>query len=179
MTVPWGSVSFSAWRESPWDIDIYQRKYLANTVLGVDEEGRHFAYSQFSIETDGHKYLLPISNAQFLEQYPESKFRFNLLLHLGVDAGIIFAPPVRGDVMPNLQLSLFSYGKTKILPEWTFASVGVGYLTQNRSLGFLFSPINYNLGQPLPLINNFYIGPSIVLDTNNNFAIMMGVKVEL
>ena len=177
--VPLGKVGFSAWKQNPWELTIYPRQYHIGTVLAVDENNRHFAYSQFWIESDGKRFNVQINNANFVEEYPSPKFRFSPALFLGIDFGVIVNPPLRWEITPNLQLALFSYGKTKVLPSWTFVGLGVGYETQTKTLGFLFSPINYNLGDILPLINNLYVGPSIGLDVSGNFSILGGVRVGL
>lgn len=177
-SIPWGVVGFSAWKENPWDITIYPREYHLGTVLGVDENNRHFAYSQFWVESNGQRYNVQVSNAQFEEIYPVSKFSFNPSLYLGLNAGAIITP-LRADVVPSLEVSLFSYGKTKILPTWTFLSLGVGYETQTKNVGMILSPINYNLGSSVSFLHNLYIGPSVGLDLLGNFSILGGVRVGL
>lgn len=177
--VPWGNAGFSAWKKEPWDLTIYPREYHIGTVLAVDENNRHFAYSQFWVESQGQRYNIPISSASFVEEYPLPRFRFNVIPFLGVDFGVIASPPLRWEVTPNLQLSLFSYGKTTVLPQFVFLGLGLGYETQAKTLGFVLSPVNYNLGDILPLINNLYVGPTISLDVVGNFSIMGGVRVSL
>jgi hypothetical protein len=176
--VPIGQVKFSAWRDKPWDLEINKRTYTIINVLGQDENGRHYVYNKFSINTNNKQYDLDIQNAKFVEEYPESKFRFSPRLYLGLDAGTYLKAP-EFEFIPNLQLSLFSNGKTKVNPEWTFLGIGAGYEVRSDRFTFMISPINYNIGQYIPFTKNIYIGPSVSFDTNANFAILGGIRIGL
>lgn len=177
-SVPWGQVKFSAWRKNPWDLDVYEREYTVVNVLGVDENDRHYVYSKFSIETNGKKYDLKINEAKFVEEYPSSSFRFNPALFLGLDGGVYLKNP-DWEVTPNLQMALFSYGRTKRTSDWTFLGVGAGYQINNDTFSLMMSPVNYNVGQHLPLVNNIFVGPSLSYDFKSNFSVSLGMRVGL
>lgn len=175
--VPIGKVGFSAWKEKPWSVEVLPRKYGSTTVLGQDEEGRHYAYSKFTIEVDGKTYKIPIDESQIVEKYPTAKFHFNPRLYLGIDGGFVFTPPLHGEVIPNIGLSFFSYGKTKVSPDFSFLTLGVGYAMQAQTLVFILAPVNYNIGKPIPLIDNLHIGPAISLDINGDLGLYLGARV--
>lgn len=177
--IPFGETRFKSWKNKPWDLDIYPRNYAVTTVIGQDEDGRHYTYNKFTIETQGKKYDVPIKDAKFVEQFPTAAFRFSPNLYLGVDGGVIINPSPTAELTPNLQVSLFSYGKTKVDPDWTFADVGVGYQTQNNRPAIVISPVNYNVGHQLPLINNLHLGPTVGIDTAGGISVMAGVRVGL
>jgi len=178
--VPIGSVGFSAWKEKPWSINILPRKYHVSTVLGKDKEGRHYVYSQMQIETDGKKHKIPIQQAEFQELYPESEFHFNPKIHLGVDVGAVVTNP-SAEVVPNLQVSFFTYGRTKtnVDTEWSFLGLGLGVGTQNQTFNVLLTPVNYNLGQHIPLIESLHVGPTVSIDHKGEFSVMGGLRVGL
>lgn len=176
--VPFGEAKFSAWREKPWDIEIYKRQYSIVNVLGVDENGKHYVYNKFSIVAGDKKYDVNITDSKFVEEYPVSKFRFSPHLYLGVDVGA-YVTRVGFEVSPNLEVALFSYGLTTNLPDWTFLGLGFDYATQQQRLGLILSPVNYNIAKHIPLINNTYIGPSISLDTDKNVSLLFGIRVGL
>lgn len=178
--VPIGDVAFEAWKEKPWTINILPRTYHVSTVLGQDKEGRHYVYNQMRIEADGKKHKIPIQQAEFQEVYPESEFHFNPKMHLGVDVGAVVSNP-HVEVVPNLQVSLFSYGRTKTNAgtEWSFLGLGAGYGTQTQSFNILVTPFNYNLGQHIPLVESVYIGPTVSVDTNGEFSVLGGLRVGL
>lgn len=176
--VPFGTVKFSAWRDKPWDVTIDSRKYSVINILGQDDNGKHYTYSKFSVDVDGKTYDLDVSQNKLVEEYPENKFRFNPILSLGLDFGTYVSNP-EFEMVPNLQVSLFSYGKTKVLPTWTFLGLGAGYEMNRKNLTFVLSPVDFNLGDVLPLIQNLYIGPTIGYDVKGNFSILGGVRVSL
>jgi hypothetical protein len=177
--VPIGSAGFRAWEDNPWTVEVLPRKYQATTVLSQNDAGRHFAHSQLSIEVDGKRYQVPIDDAKLVEVLPTKRLRFAPRLYLGVDGGVIANPPTHADVIPNLQMSFLSYGHTKIDPSWTFLNAGVGYEAETKGVAILFSPANYNVGKPLPFVENLHVGPSLSIDPAANFGILLGMRVGL
>lgn len=178
-TVPLGKTGFSAWRKNPWSLELHPREYNAMTVLAQDEDGRHYAYSKFQIKVDGEVYTLPIE-AEITEKYPNPKFRFDPKMYLSVDGGFVTGTSsIHGEVTPNIGVSLFSYGKTRKEPIWSFATIGGGYATQSKKPAVVFSPVNYNLGNVLPLITNFHVGPAVSLDPKGNVGLYIGGRVGL
>lgn len=176
--VPFGTASFHAWREKPWDLEVYPREYSAVTVLSVNKNGRHFVHNKLMVGVDGKKYVVPIESSEFVEIYPESEFHFSPRLYLGVDGGV-YIESVTGEIAPDLQLAVFSYGKTKLTPEWIFLGVGLGYMSQLNTFGLIISPLNYNIATNLPFVENMYIGPTISIDMNGNLGLLGGLRVGL
>lgn len=177
--IPFGETQFKAWQQSPWDLKIYPRTYSVTTVLGEDENGKHYAYNKFQVETNGKTYPVKIDNSKFIEEAPNSTFKFSPRLYMGIDVGIYVHPLSQAEVLPNLEVALFSYGKTKVTPVWTFLGLGLGYAAQSKELGIVISPVNYNIAQNLPLIENLYVGPSLVFNTNGAIGILGGIRVGL
>lgn len=177
--VPWGKVGFSAWREKPWDLEIYPRKYRVVNVLSMNDEGRHFVHSKFFVESNGEEEAVPITESKFVEVLPESAFRFSPRLYMSVDAGVKANPPLQGELVPNLQMALFSYGKTKVDPDWTFLGIGIGYEAVVDGIGFVISPVNYNVAHHMPFVENLYFGPSVGFDPGGNVFLMLGLRVGL
>jgi len=176
--VPWGEVGFKAWKQQPWDLSVYPRDYQVVNVLGQDEEGRHYVYSKFSVKVNGEKHDIKVDNSEFLEEYPQSKFRFSPSLYMGVGAGGYLTVP-NFAVTPNLQAFLFSYGRTKLVPEWVFLGLGMGYETMEHRVDFLLSPVGYNIGTHIPLIKNLYVVPSVGVDLRQDFTLLLGVSVGI
>lgn len=185
--VPIGEVTFEAWKESPWSLNLVPRQYKVNTVLGTDEDGRHYVYNRFQIEADGETHDIPIEQSEFVEEMPEASFKWDPHVRLGVSIGPSIAtgglkpdqPRVRAEVQPTLDVSLFSYGQTRVNPEWMFLGIGIGYETQNNDLGILINPVDYNIGEHIPLINNLYLGPTIGTDLSGNIFVGGGIRVGL
>lgn len=177
--VPFGEATFSAWKDKPWGLDIYKRQYNITTVIGQDENGRHYTYNKFTIEAKGKTYTVLIRDSKFEEVYPEAKFRFSPRLYLGVDGGVVVNPNPKAEMTPNIQVSFFSYGKTTIDPDWSLLGLGLGYETQIDRPVIILSPVSYNLGHHLPLVNNLHVGPSVSIDTAGGIGILGGIRVGL
>lgn len=178
-TIPFGSVGFSAWQDKPWDLNIFPRNYRTTTVISENEDGRQFAHTEMSVEVDGKKYTMPIQNSEIVQKYPESHFMFNPRVYIGVDVGVKANPPAHSEGSVNLSVPLFSRGKTKKESDWTFVGIGAGYQFHSKSLGVVATPITYNLGNHLPVIDDLHIGPSVALDPSLNVSVMAGLRVGM
>jgi hypothetical protein len=177
--IPLGTVKFTGADKDPWSLKIYPRKYDVTTVLGQDEEGRHYAYSKFSITANGKTETIPIKST-LKQEVPSSSFRLDPRIYLSVDSGITTSgKDIKGEVLPGIMVSFLSYGKTKTDPDWTFLDVGVGYATQRQTVGFVFAPVNYNVGHHLPGMRNLHLGPAVSVDTGGNFGLYLGARVGL
>ncbi len=178
-SIPLAEIGFSAWQAKPWSYKVPQREYKVTTVLGTDENQRQYAYNKFAITTNGKEHEVKIANSTFAQEYPEAKFRFfNPRLYLGVDAGVNVTS-LRGEVTPNVSLQVMSYGRYKNQPDLSVLQVGVGYGLDAKKPSVSVTPIMYNVGKHLPLMNNLYVGPSLQVNTAGDVGIMGGVKVGL
>jgi len=177
--IPIGSVGFSAWQKEPWNIDIKGRDYKIATVVGTDENQRQYFYNKFTIKVADKEYIVPIKTATTEQVYPEAKFSWwNPRLFLGVD-GAFGLSPVKGEFTPNLGFQIMSYGRYKTQPDLSILQVGAGYGTISARPQFMVTPISYNIGKNLPLMNNTYIGPSLGFGTDGNVFIGGGLRVGL
>lgn len=177
--VPIGEVEFEAYKAKPWGINIFPRNYKTFTVLGVDEEGRHYAYSKFNIEVNNKSYSVKIDKANYIEEYPTAKFRFGTYPYLGLNVGSSINNSPRLEIAPSLEIFLLSYGKTKLQPNWLFFGLGLGYETQAKKINLTASPIEYNVAQHLPLVKNIFIGPSVSINSLSNISAFVNIKLSL
>jgi hypothetical protein len=177
--VPFGTVGFSAWKEKPWEFNVPERKYSVTSVLGQDENGRHYSYSKFAIKSSGKTYDVKIDDNKFLEEYPKEKFHWlNPRLYMFANGGVgISQVPVKGEFTPGIAVGIMSYGKTRTNPSLSILHVGVGYGVINKTLEVSVSPLQYNLGNVLPLVKNTYVGPTIQINTQGNVTPGAGLSV--
>jgi len=177
--IPFGEIGFSAWKQKPWDINIAERKYSVTSVLGQDESGRHYSYSKFAIQTGGKTYDVKIDENKFLEEYPQAKLHwFNPRLYMFANGGVgVSKAPVTGEFTPGVSVGIMSYGKTKTNPDLSILQLGAGYGVVNKTLELSVSPIQYNIGQHLPLMNNTYVGPTVQVNTIGGVTVGGGVSV--
>lgn len=177
--VPWGRASYAEGSEHPWGVEIFPRKYQLVVVDTTDDDGNRSQYSKFSIGVGQDTFDLPISTAKFYQDKREDRLRWDFLPFLGIDVGAKANPPAALEITPVAQVSLLSYGKAKLLPTWTFANLGLGYATRLNSLMFVLTPLTYNIGEPLPFLNNLYIGPTFGIGLGGNVVLSLGARVEL
>lgn len=178
-SVPFGSVEFSAWKEKPWNTEIYQRDYVSNTVIGMDEDDRIYSYNKTYILVGGKKYELNITNSTLQQKYPDPSFKFwNPHLYMGYDVGFN-ATALSWATGPSINLQVMSYGRYNKNPEFSILQVGVGVDFEKKVLTGVLSPFSYNIGNKIPFMNNLYIGPSLFVGTNQDVMLMGGVRVGL
>jgi hypothetical protein len=177
--VPVGDVGFSAWQEKPWDINIQPRQYNATTVLGTDENQRQYAYNKFTIKVGDKEYPVKISTNTFMQEYPTASFSFwNPRLYLGAD-GSVNLTSLHGEATPGLHVSLMSYGRYKTQPDFAILQVGGGYGIDSHRPQLVITPVSYNLGQHIPLMNNLYVGPSVQMGTDGGVGVGVGFRVGM
>jgi hypothetical protein len=179
ISVPFGEVTFKAWEEKPWSLKIFPRAYSVNNVISQNEEGDYIVHNQFNIEVDNKKYPIDIINSTTAQKNRESEFWFNPKLYLGVGVGPTIIKTVRAELVPTLEVSLFSYGPHKKQSTWSFLGLGIGAHTQELSPVVSITPVSYNVGEPLPLLDNLFIGPTVSADVNGNVSVTGSVKVGL
>ena len=79
------------------------------------------------------------------------------------------------DVAIGTHLSLFSYGKTKVDSDWQFLSFGVA-AGEDYEMAFV-TPFKYNIGKPLPLLENLFVGPTVYIDDDSDWS--GGVSISI
>lgn len=179
INIPIGTIGFSAWEKNPWEVEIKSRKYSLSSVLGRDENERIYLYSNFSIEIDGEEHTVPISSSEIKQEFPEANFSFfNPRLFLGADAGINLSS-ITGEFSPSLNIAIMSYGRFKKSPDISILQVGAGIGVASQKFEVNISPVLYNIGKHIPLMNNFYVGPSMHINTDADVSVMMASRVAL
>ena len=184
--IPIGTVGFSAWKANGWQLNILQRQYKIDTVLGVDENGKHIIYNKASIVEGDKTFDLPVSQASFLEQYPAAKFSwFNPRMMLGLNGSIdISENPVRAKMTPNVGVAISSYGSSLSQPLLSILKVGIGAgFSEGKPVSpeLILTPIEFNLGKPglgAPMMSNTFIGPNISVNQKGELSPGVGVSVS-
>lgn len=177
--VPIGSVGFSAWQKAPWSLTVLPREYHVTNVIGTDENQRTYVYNKFSVKAGDKTYDVKIASAQTEQVYPEAKWSWwNPRLFVGADGGVNISQP-KGEFTPSINVGIMSYGRYKTQPDFSILGVGVGYGTISTKPQLIVTPVTYNIGKHIPLMNNTYIGPSLHVGTNGDISIMGGIRVGL
>lgn len=179
LSVPFGQSMFQAWEPKPWTLEVYPRQYSVSTVIARDENDRITTYHKFQISTRGKSYSVPIKSDIIQQSPTESKFRFSPRIYLGVEVGARVYPTFEAEGVPNLSVAFFSVGKTKNDPAWAIAKLGIGVAVHKPAIVGVITPITYNLGHHLPLMNNLHIGPSFIVDSSPSVGVTFGVSAGL
>ncbi|RKZ10817.1 hypothetical protein DRQ25_01540 [Candidatus Fermentibacteria bacterium] len=66
---------------------------------------------------------------------------------------------------PQLDVSFWSYGTTKIDMDWRFVNIGMGGTTDKFVATFV--PVSYNIGKFLPVVENIFLGPAFGVDSDS------------
>lgn len=180
--VPFGSTKFDASQKTPWTLTVNPRTYSVDTVTGIDDNGRQYAYNKFKIKSDGKEYIVPIQS-KLAQHQLEAKFRFSPRFYLGMLVGASVGNATgkpTAEASPSLQVSLLSYGKQPLAPTLTFLDLGIGVgLASHRPMMNL-SPITYNIGANIPLMTNLAVGPGVGISTNGDVVIyVLGIHAGL
>lgn len=166
--MPWSWAMYSPNVEKDkWTTGTYPAKIHTKIALGEDKEsgGRKDAYVESYMTSDifnddkGKKFPVEIDSIEWVEKPPQEKsFMFNPRFSLGVG--------VQEQLFGAFEFSFFSYGKTKGDMDWRLLSLGFGVNSDDKYL--YVAPIEYNIGKPLPLMENLFLAPFIGFDEDSN-----------
>ena len=158
--------------ENKWKSGTYQQDYYTNIVIAENKEGKEevIAKTYMTVDKAGYRdkqVPVDVKSVNWVkEKTKERSFAFNPTLSLGINSNI-------DDIYPILDIGFFSYGKTYKDFDFRFLNVGVGY---NDDLYFGVSPVQYNLGNYLPLISNLLVGPTVYSDSYLN--VKFGIQIS-
>jgi hypothetical protein len=172
--VPFGQVTFDASKADPWSLTVPNREYVVTNVIGTDENQKPVVYNKFNIKVNGQSYAVPITTATTETIQPKPSFSFNPRLTLGVDTGVDLTK-LQGAVTPDVTVQLFSYGTDKKQPDLSILQVGGGYNTVTKVPEIVVNPVQYNIGQHIPLMDNLYVGPTLQYGTDGHFIVGAGI----
>ena len=157
------------WKTGTYPIEYHQRIVLAENEDRSDSYVEAWIENNKQKETRGQQYPVDVKDITWVKKvYSDKKFMFNPRASMSMVGG-------NEEVFPGLGLSWFSYGKTKRDMDWRFLNMGVG----GSSTDFFFhiSPLEYNVGEFLPVVENIFFGPNIGLssDTDTNYGLSVSI----
>lgn len=158
-----------------WKTGTYPLEFDVNIIETETEDGIYNRYAELNIEnnqmseTKGNKYPLKITRLDWAKNtIKEKKFSLNPRLGLAMEITNSVAAPA-------LDFSFASYGRTKGDMDWRILELSAGGTSDEFIFGF--SPFSWNFGKALPLIENAFIGPSVVWSTQGDVS--YGVKFSV
>ena len=191
-SAPLASVTFDAAKDKPWSYDVFERKYRIVTAVGKQDNGQMTFHHTLDYTVPGksiENYKISLLTSEYLQVPPSRKmFWWNPILDIGPFVGGTFLKYAMWDmgrpdsvlsVGADLGLSFSSYGETRVDSLWRFFRVGLGYDAERRSGRLSFTPVLFNLGNPMPLITNLWLGPYISADSAGGLGAGLGITLQL
>lgn len=170
--VAWAMYSPNYEEGDKWTTGAYPLHLHTKIALGESKD-RSDAYveswftSNVFNKDKGEKFPVKISSVEWVKRPPNpKKFSFNPRLSLGM--------AISDDIYPTLNLSAFTYGRSKLDMDWMFLQGGFGGTNSDKYF-FQFVPVEYNLGKVIPLVENLFVGP--FMDVNNDSEVSWGVGI--
>jgi hypothetical protein len=179
LSVPIGSVGFSSWQSSPWSINLPQRTYNIDTVIGITEKQQNVVYNKLTISVDGKGYQIPISSSKTETVYPAAKLTlWNPRILMGLDVGVNLNH-LQPELSPSINLGIASYGQYLVNPDWSFLEIGASWQAVNGRPALMITPFAWNIGKHFfsPLMENTYVGPSISWASDGTITTSAGIRV--
>jgi len=162
-----------------WKTGTYPIELKANIIETEDEDGTYNRYVELNAEnnqmkeTKGNSYPIKLTDVKWAKnELKTKKFSFfNPRLGLsGVFTNDFYAPA--------LDLSIASYGKTNVDMDWRFLTVAAGAANTDgkNDFAFAFTPVQWNFGKAVPLIENAFVGPTVGwYDGTSSFGVSFSI----
>lgn len=188
---PLAEVSFDAAKDKPWKYSVYERKFHLTTAVGKQDSGQLSFYHTLNYEVpekSDKKFSINLTSSEYL-QVPQYRkmYWWNPILDIGAFVGAnihSFAlGPGRQDSVfsfgAELGVSFSSYGYTQADSLWRFFRLGVGYDAERQAGHLSFSPVTFNMGDPLPVLTNLWIYPYVGIDSGGGILLGGGLGFQL
>ena len=111
-----------------------------------------------------------------IEKVEAKKIRF-VDPHLDLGINNSFSKQAEFSVVPNVGISLSSYGRSKRDNSFRFFRFGVGY-SSSKKIEATFSPIMYNIAGTIPILTNTYIYPNIGFSQTQKMTLGLGLSAS-
>lgn len=160
--------------KDPWTVQNFPLKLHTNILQVEDDSGVYESFvetyftNDFVKSSKGKKYYFDSNVSWAKREKKDKKFRLNF--RLGFTGSV-----ATESVFPGLDISFFSYGRTKKDSDWRFLTTGIGYGDEDI-FGYLY-PVQYNIGGFIPLIENLHLGPLIGVDVKAERTYGVGMSV--
>jgi len=168
--MPWGWAMYSPniQGDEKWTTGTYPAKIHTKIAIGENDD-RSDSYVEAYMTSDifegdrGKKFPIDISSVNWVEKPPQPySFMFNPRLSLGFG----YATGSEDDSgFGSIEVSFFSYGQTKGDMDWRFIGLGLGIKSDSQFI--YLSPVEYNIGKPLPMMENLFLSPFIGFDDDS------------
>jgi len=152
-------VSFSAAEKAPWRSKVYGLTYKVNNTIGRSGDDRVILYTELLVSNPeaqpGEVFRIEGIESRVL-QAPEPDPEFDWWdpsLYLMAQLGMEVYDHLEFSASLSIGFSVWSYGD-----NWRFLGVSAGYDAFRNAFRASLIPVLYNVGGPLPIINDLWVG---------------------
>lgn len=165
-----------------WKVGTYPIKFETDIIETENDKGKYNRYVELNMvndqmkETKGNRYPIKISSVEWAKNPITTKqfYWWNPRIGFqGLFTNELFAP--------GFNVSLSSYGRTKRDMDWRFLTFGLGAYSEDDSTEavFNFTPVEWNVGNIIPIIENLFFGPTAAWDTDGEVSYGVGFSIPL
>jgi hypothetical protein len=150
-------------------------EFHVGILMTEKEDGSYDRMVELNVESPyikkykGKKFKMKVTGFKWAKkEINDKKFRFHTRLGFGANF-------TTDSFAPALDVSFFSYGRTEVDMDWRFLVFSLAGDEKEVSIGVY--PVQYNVGKILPLVENIFIGPTIMADTSGEVNYGVGISV--
>lgn len=178
--IAWAMFRPNQTKDKLWKTGTYPLKFYTDIIETEQPSGKYARYVELNIrndqmkETRGNIYPLKVTDVKWAKNPIKTKHFYLWNPRLGLQT--MFTSEF---FAPSLDLSLASYGKTKRDMDWRFIipSIGGANNKDGTEIVFGFTPIQWNFGNIVPLIENMFLGPTVAWDTKGTMSYGAGFSI--
>ncbi len=178
--IAWAMFHPNKEKDKLWKTGTYPLKFYTDIIETEQPSGKYSRYVELNIrndrmkETRGNIYPLKITDVKWAKNPIKTKHFYRWNPRIGIQA--IFTSEF---FAPALDLSIASYGRTKRDMDWRFIipSIGGANNKDGTEIVFGFTPIQWNFGNIVPLVENMFLGPTVAWDTKGMMSYGAGFSI--
>lgn len=178
--IAWAMFHPNQTEDKLWKTGTYPIKFYTDIIETEQPNGKYSRYVELNIrndrmkETRGNVYPLKITSIEWAKNPITDKHLYWWNPRLAFQA--LFTSEV---FAPSIDLSISSYGRTHRDMDWRFfiPSIGAANKDDSTEVVFGFTPVQWNFGNIVPLIENMFLGPTVAWDTKGEMSFGAGFSI--
>jgi hypothetical protein len=147
------------------------QKFEGILVQGEGKSGSASYVRVWEKDSKGNRMLPPLFVKEFtsIQKLELSKEFYWIAPHIDLGVSLQAKEDIR--LLPTIGVSVSGYGETVNDLDWRFFRVGLEASEDN--FGVSFCPAYYNIGRPIPLFSNLWVGPCYGYNGSNSLLLQL------
>lgn len=178
--IAWAMFRPNQTKDKLWNTGTYPIKFYTDIIETEEPSGKYSRYVELNIrndqmkETKGNIYPLKITDIKWAKNPIKTKHFYLWNPRIGIQ--MMFTSEF---FAPSLDLSIASYGRTKRDMDWRFIipSIGGANNKDGTEIVFGFTPIQWNFGNIVPLVENMFLGPTVAWNIEGTMSYGAGFSI--